>query len=177
MTKSSQLLSRLGAGAAIVLSLLLAFGIDAAWQERGERREEIRLLSALRDEFMVNRDRVSEIMAFHSDLRSTAKALLEAAADPASDIPADSVDKLIGDVTWWGGFIGFESAALDAVILGGKLDLIENEAVRRLLTAWRREVEATARQEAQSFTPVGTGTSRSRLPVGSVLVSRFSAQP
>ena len=103
----------------IVGSILLAFGIQAGWEEWQERREEIQLLSALRTEFAVNLERVAEISAFHSDLRATAEALLSAAADSGSKPDADSVAKLIGDVSWWGGFTGFESATLSAVILGG----------------------------------------------------------
>lgn len=40
----------LAEGAAIVLSILLAFAIDAAWDESVERREERTRLEGLRDE-------------------------------------------------------------------------------------------------------------------------------
>ncbi|MFQ5691110.1 MAG: hypothetical protein ACE5HQ_12665 [Gemmatimonadota bacterium] len=132
-----------------MLSILLAFAIDAWWQDRVERREEIRLLSALRDEFLANQSRIDELVAFHSALKVTAETLLEIAANPPIDVAADSIDQLIGDVTWWGGFINLESATLDAVILGGKLDVIKNEDLRGLLTSWRQTVEATATQEGQ----------------------------
>ncbi len=100
MTGPSQLRSRLAEATAIVLSILLAFAIDAWWQQLVERREEVQLLSALRTEFAVNLERVAEISAFHADLRATAEALLSAAADSGSEPAADSVAKLIGDVTW-----------------------------------------------------------------------------
>ena len=38
--------TRLGEGVAIVLSILLAFGIDAAWDEAKERSEEREVLEA-----------------------------------------------------------------------------------------------------------------------------------
>ncbi len=152
MTGPSQLRSRLLEATAIVLSILLAFAIDAWWQQIVERREEIQLLSALRTEFAVNLERVAEISAFHADLRATAEALLSAAADSGSKPDADSVAKLIADVSWWGGFTGFESATLSAVILGGKLDLIQNEDLGSQLTAWQHHVATTAGQEAQEFT-------------------------
>ena len=143
MTGPSQLRSRLAEATAIVLSILLAFAIDAWWQQLVERREEVQLLSALRTEFAVNLERVAEISAFHADLRATAEALLSAAADSGSEPTADSVAKLIGDVTWWGGYTAFESATLSAVILGGKLDLIQNEDLGSQLTAWQHSVEIT----------------------------------
>ena len=152
MTGPSQLRSRLAEATAIVLSILLAFGIQAWWDDRGERHEEVQLLSALRTEFAVNLERVAEISAFHADLRATAEALLSAAADSGSEPTADSVAKLIGDVTWWGGYTAFESATLSAVILGGKLDLIQDQDLGSQLTAWQHHVETTAGQEAQEFT-------------------------
>jgi hypothetical protein len=150
MPKLSQLSKRLSEATAIVLSILLAFAIDAAWQNRRERNEEARMLTALRDEFTVNQERLSEITAFHADLRATAQALMATGSQPAS-VSADSADQMITDVTWWGGFISFESAALDAVILSGKLDLLEDEGLRRLLTAWRRDIAAAASLETQEF--------------------------
>ncbi len=148
--RPSQVFRRVLDAIAIVASILLAFGIDAAWQERGERREELRILAALHDEFAVNQERLAGIVAFHADLKATAHALMEAARDPAS-LPADSIDRMITNVSWWGGFITFESAALDAVVLGGQLDLIRDERLRRLLTAWRRDVAVATAQEAQEF--------------------------
>lgn len=46
--------TRLGEGVAIVVSILIAFGIDAGWDEWKERREEAVLITALRTEFERN---------------------------------------------------------------------------------------------------------------------------
>jgi hypothetical protein len=149
--KSSAVVNRVGEGLAILVSILLAFGIDAAWENREERAEELRILSSLRNEFGVNQSRVAENIAFHSTLRSTGIAILEAARGTAADLDGNVLDEMIVDLTWWGGLLVFESASLDAVILGGRLDLIQNEELRRLLTGWRSAVEQTARQEAEEF--------------------------
>jgi hypothetical protein len=140
-----------GEGLAILVSILLAFGIDAAWENRQERAEELRVLTALHDEFLVNQTRVAENIAFHSALRSSGLAILDAAGNGGADLERAEIDEMIVDLTWWGGFLVFESASLDAVILGGRLDLIENEEVRRLLTGWRGALEQTARQESEEF--------------------------
>lgn len=134
----------------IVFSILLAFAINTAWQKHGERQEEKRLLGALRDEFTVNQERIAEIVAFHTSLRATAISLMQATTQPAA-ISAEATDQLITDVSWWGGFISPESAALDAIVLGGKLDVIQDETLRRLLTAWRRDVTDAAAQETQEY--------------------------
>lgn len=136
--------------AMIVFSILLAFAINAAWQKHGERKEEKRILSALRDEFTVNQERIAQIVAFHTSLRTTAVSLMQATTQPATT-SSETTDQLITDVSWWGGFISPESAALDAIVLGGKLDVIEDETLRRLLTAWRRDVSDAAAQETQEY--------------------------
>lgn len=140
-----------GEALAIVLSILLAFAIDAWWQERAEYREETSALRALRDEFEANREVLARFIAFHSDLHSSALALMQLAAEPTEEISAEAVDRMIGDVTWWGSLVSFESAALDAVVLGGKLDLLNNEELRRMLADWRSELASTASQNTQEF--------------------------
>jgi hypothetical protein len=152
VNKSTQLMRRMGEGVAILVSILIAFGIDAAWERSGEREEESRILSALHAEFVVNQEILADKTAFHTALRGAAFDLLEAARPGAPSVQASSVDEMIGRLTWWGGFWVFESASLDAVILGGNLDVIRNEGLRTLLTGWRAAVEQTERQEAPELT-------------------------
>jgi hypothetical protein len=45
-------------GAAIVVSILLAFGIQAWWEGRQERRVELDILSGLRSDFEANREQL-----------------------------------------------------------------------------------------------------------------------
>jgi len=141
----------MGEALAIVLSILFAFAIDAWWQDRAEYHEETGVLLALRDEFEANREVLAQLIAFHSDLQASALTLLKLAAAPAAEIGAEEFDRMIIDVTWWGSFVTFESASLDAVILGAKLDLLKDPALRRMLTDWRSQLAATASQNEQEF--------------------------
>lgn len=149
MSQRSYYLKKLLEGFGIVLSILLAFGIDAAWQNHQEKEEEDRMLLSLRDEFLVNEQRAAEAVAFHTALRAAGDSLLIVARRGQPE--AAQLDELIVNLTWYGSFIVFESASLDAVVLGGKLDLIRNEELRRLLTGWRGALEQAARVEAQEF--------------------------
>lgn len=149
--ENNSILRLMGEALAIVLSILLAFAIDAWWQDRAEYREETRALRALRDEFEVNRQLLAKFVAFHSDLRSSALAILQLAADPTAEIATEEMDRMIVDVAWWGSFFSFESAALDAVILGAKLDLLNNEALRRMLADWRGQLASASAQNTQEF--------------------------
>ncbi len=152
MSRLRPLINRVPGALAIVVSILLAFAIDAAWAERSEAKEEVRLLESLRAEFHVNRDRASQGLAFHRGLHSTAWALMEASTQRPLEITADSVDHLISGITWYGASIlRMESSALDAAVLGGQFDLIRDEELRRLLTRWRRELEVLATVELQEF--------------------------
>ena len=47
-------------GGAIVLSILIAFGIEAAWEERGERVREREAIQQLAAEFEVVRQRLAD---------------------------------------------------------------------------------------------------------------------
>jgi hypothetical protein len=58
--------TRLGEAVAIVLSILIAFAIDAGWDEWQERQEESDLLTALRSEYESNLDLVQEVIDLHT---------------------------------------------------------------------------------------------------------------
>lgn len=83
--------------------------------------------------------------------RTSALALLQLAGDPTIEIVTAEVGRMVVDITWWGSLISFESAALDAIILGAKLDLLNNEALRRMLADWRSQLASTSSQNAQEF--------------------------
>ena len=57
--------SRLGEAIAIVLSILIAFAIDAGWDEWQDRSEEGELLAALRTEYETNLELAQEVIDGH----------------------------------------------------------------------------------------------------------------
>ncbi len=57
--------SRLGEAVAIILSILIAFAIDAGWDTWQERKEEAELLLALRAEYEVNLEAVQQTLEGH----------------------------------------------------------------------------------------------------------------
>ena len=58
--------TRLGEAVAIILSILIAFGIDAGWDEWQERQEESDILTALRSEYESNLVLVQEVIDLHA---------------------------------------------------------------------------------------------------------------
>ena len=136
----------------VVAGVLIALALNAWWQGRERNREEQRLLVALHDEFSANRERLARILAFHEDVKETARTLLAVSAEPAADISADSADQLLTDVSWWGSYTSLETTVLDAAVQDAQLDLIETDSLRRMLATWRTEVADAAAQSHQEFT-------------------------
>ncbi len=127
----------------IVSSILLAFGIQAWWDENQERGEEQRILTALLEESRVNGEWLGRMIPYHQAQVAAVTVLLNEAADEVPRISADSVDHLLINLTQWY-FPQYERGAVDAALLGGKLELIEDDGLRSLLSGWPVQLEKAA---------------------------------
>lgn len=135
----------------VVAGVLIALALNSWWQKRQDARAEQRLIMALLDEFSANRSRLTAIRAFHEDLKGTGRTLLAIAAAARVDLPGDSIDELLANVTWWASYTTLESSVLDAAIQDGRLGMIQTDSLRRLLTTWRSEVQSAAAQSSQEY--------------------------
>jgi hypothetical protein len=140
-------------GLLIVLSILLAFGIEAWWGRRGERNAEVEALQGLRDDFVENLGRLASAKSSHFEIRDASVRLLAMtgpdAATTASDLTMDTlIMALIG-----GPKVFPVTATYDALIASGRIDLLESAALRRELARWSTviadlgEVEREARAQ------------------------------
>lgn len=126
----------LAEAAAIMLSILLAFGIEAWWAERGERIEEREVLRGLATEFSAYRER----LARDASRGQTARRLLTdiLSADPeeySSTVPVTAVDSAIFYMVVVPTFDS-EGGTLDALLTSGRLELISDVRVRSRLASW-----------------------------------------
>lgn len=141
-------------GAVIVLSILLALGIEAWWDDRQERSAEIQLLVSLGDELRENEERLSGSRAFAGAMEAAAYAMLDAAARPVASQPSpDSVDALLATLTWWAG-TEWVTATVDALVSSGDVALISDPALRARLASWVNHVDqviAIENQEASTY--------------------------
>jgi hypothetical protein len=64
---------------------------------------------------------------------------------------SDSLDTLLGVLSWWGGASTFETGTLDAVVFGGQLPLIEDRELRSRIAVWPRLLDDLAAIEAQDY--------------------------
>jgi hypothetical protein len=121
---------RLRDGAVVVLSILLAFGVDAAWDSRGERAEERALLEGLYDELTANRQETEEIAARARTARDAARRFAAMTPTEAAAVHPDSArDQVIR--YFYRSYVselsyGFRSATVDS----GKLALIRDATLR-----------------------------------------------
>jgi hypothetical protein len=136
-------------GVVILGSILLAFGIEAWWSERQDAGEELRLLSAVHEDMQANLAQVAENAAYHTAAEAAERQILTlAGADPAT-LSLQAVDTLLADILWWQGSQHWQTGALDALTLGGKIDIIRNEELRHTLASWIRRIELVRSAEDQ----------------------------
>ena len=75
--------------AAIVGSILLAFAVDAWWEQRKEANRAEELLSALEDEWVIELSRIDERLSAYRDVRKSMTRIMDAHTDIES-ITADA---------------------------------------------------------------------------------------
>lgn len=141
----------LAEGTAIVASVLLGFAIQAWWEARQERVEEIQLLVAVRDEFSSNLAALERNRSFHRAVLATASAVLKLAGANPAELTLEQADSLIADLSWWNGSRSWQTGAVNALTAGGQLAIIEDESLRRTLANWTERVEAVRSAEDQEY--------------------------
>ena len=122
-------------GAVIIVSILLAFGIDAWWEEHKDRMKEQEILVGLQEEFHLTRELLANAMETLSERVLTLEALLIAidVGSPAKElsISDDFMQAMLAPST-----TDLGSGALDALLNSGRVELLENKSLRAKLAAW-----------------------------------------
>jgi len=119
----------------IVVSILLAFGIDAWWDEQRERSEEAEVLAGLHREFEEYRDVLNRRIELHAEILSAITAVLESTEAGAWVSMDWDMDSAIGralspPTTNLGGGVR------DALVQAGRLELLSDPTLRERLAAW-----------------------------------------
>jgi len=137
-------------GILIVISILLAFGIEAWWQERGEQREVREALVGLRSDFERNLAALDSARTAHTAIRASAQGLLSLTGPEGlgSTNPA-VVDSLVQGVLDRHRFGPYESS-LQALINSGRWDRVESDGLKAELTLWTQVRGSLARREEEA---------------------------
>jgi len=119
----------------IVTSILLAFAIDAWWDERQERIEEAEILLGLESEFSRYRDDLEKSIEYHANVRLLTEELMAATRRGSWDSGTQSIDHALITLSDpmshdYGGGV------LDALISAGRLEIISDNVLRVKLASW-----------------------------------------
>jgi len=131
----------------IVASILLAFWIDAAWEERSERTREYQALNDLQVDFLENEERLQNAVDYG---RVRIRSLEALAAIATSRIPApsrDSINSLFSQIIWFNA-VDPVTSTLDGLKGSGELGILRRERLRTLLARWESHVRDTKEDEA-----------------------------
>jgi hypothetical protein len=136
-------------GAIIVVSILLAFWVDAWWEDRKDRAEEERIVGLIHAEAVANRQLFAEHRQLHQGIVDAGLRLLERTG-PNAEVEDHEIDELIGDlatfIDWW--TVEPSVGAVASILQSGQISLIESGELRVELAAWESLVEDVRGNEA-----------------------------
>jgi len=123
-------------GTAIVVSILLAFSIQAWWEERQDRENERIILQSILEELTSIEETIPWIDQLAGAIRESAKQLLISAVGSNQPLEPREVDRLLADLTWFIPVTDLDVHELDSLVLSDDLSLIQNIELRRKLKTW-----------------------------------------
>jgi hypothetical protein len=121
-------------GLVVVVSILLAFAIDAWWDGYLEERRENKQLLAMREEFFASSvaiDEVLESIEQHAHGVDELMSMLKTVESGPITVPGELLGYAIGWRT-----SDVSTSTLDTLIASGDLNLLENEDLRRDLAGF-----------------------------------------
>jgi len=144
--------------AAIVGSILLAFWIDAWWEERQDRAEEREVLLALRAELEYNIEQIDLSLEFQRLLLEPTVTLLNVAAD-RSEISVEDLEQLLGTI-YYVHTTELATGVFQSLAQGGQFSLIKQRELSSQIAALMTSYEEMLSIEgfrvstyANEFTP------------------------
>jgi hypothetical protein len=135
-------------GAVVVVSILLAFGIDAWWERVSDRRLEIEVLQGLQEEFLQHRDFAARRLEVNQSTSDGIDLLMDIKGTSVAD--AEQAAEVVGAVRAIS-FVGvarLRGGVLDALISSGRLELIRDRTLREELSSWSLLATSAEEQDA-----------------------------
>lgn len=126
--------------AAIVLSILLAFAIDAWWTEKKEGDVEYVAIQALRSDFIASREQMAVVLGSLESARVHFARFQSATPAELAEIDPDAIQPILSGLAKNHTFDPV-SATLDALANDGRLGLISHPQLLRQLSNWRTELD------------------------------------
>ena len=126
-------------GGAIVASILIAFAIDAWWQDRTERIIEVQYLQAIQEDLLSSLELLDEDEA----AQQRQVGYLESLLLTDSDTPySDELHRWVDDGLFNVGTYQPQSSALRDLESSGQSQVIRNPDIRRILASARQRMDS-----------------------------------
>ena len=125
---------------AIVLSILLAFAIDAWWEDRGDRQAEQLLLQRLKADFTEIRTAIQVVESEHRETSAACIALMSF-PEGASVPPTPEYDRMVALVFLTSRTFNPGTGAVAAFLNSEGAKLADNQPLAHLLLSWSGLVE------------------------------------
>jgi hypothetical protein len=145
---SKYLIYAIGEIALVVVGILIALQINNWNEDRLERLEETKLLQNLKVDFLQTIAELEEMNANRQIILSSNYALTEIKSKGDYSNKA-RIDSLIGNTFIAPTFNG-KSGSLMVLLNSGKINLLKNESLKKLLFSWPSEVEDMTEGEIDS---------------------------
>ena len=125
----------------IVVGILIALQVSNWNVGRLSKQNERALLTALMEETEVNTGRIDSLVQLHEHSKAALLELIDINPLELSASDKDDIDRLL-IATSTSVQPAFQRGALDAIILGGKLEQIESLDLQSKISHWNRMLEA-----------------------------------
>ena len=122
----------LAEGTVIVISILLAFAIDAWWEGKQQRHNETVLLQALLDDLIEKQETLAFRKRYNRAILEAAQSLINAGA--TGGLSAADADRLIGFTWWYNDPSDWDSAPMSSLVIGGDLSTVSNPELLQKLS-------------------------------------------
>ena len=134
----------------IVGSILLAFALDAGWDDRQERERVSELLSAVADDFDREVVALDSVVAVNRRREALQTALLHLTEPGVGTVLADSVARLASEP---GNHEIYDPSfgALSALLASGGLERVQDPELRRQLAGWPAELRDLEWEQEHAF--------------------------
>lgn len=119
----------------IVVSILIAFALDAWWDDQLDRQRERAHLETLLAEFHANRDRLEGFLGQVNDSFDSTLQVLALMGPAPQEISPDVLTSLINESFDVGTFTP-HGGAVEALLASGELSLIQNHELSAMLSQW-----------------------------------------
>ena len=159
---------------AIVASILLAFAIDAWWQNRQENTSDISHLTAVANELRKQRELLDESIAAHQETIDAGGEILDYIASKGTDEPESGVLVTLSRLVSFYQ-INAPFGALETAMMAGAIPRMSDSELATSLASWPTAIDDLSEEQNQGFRAMFDllATLSDRMPMASVYAEKL----